>query len=128
MIVAGIGCKKGVTKEEVLMAIRSALAMHGLEASQIEAMAVPDMKSDEPGIREAAREFGLVVRAVGRESLEREASRTLSHSQRSIEATGAPSASEASALAAAGASARLFGPRIAVGPVTCALAIGEAAR
>lgn len=128
MIVAGIGSKKDVTKDQVLAAICAALTMHGLETSQIEAIAVPELKSDDPGIREAARELGLVVMVVSREDLEREAGRTLSHSQLSIDATGVPSASEASALSAAGDSARLLGPRIAVGPATCALAISEAAR
>ena len=36
--------------------------------------------------------------------------------------TGVPSVSEAAALAAAGPTARLIAPRIAVGPATCALA------
>ena len=37
--------------------------------------------------------------------------------------TGVPSVSEAAALAAAGPGARLLGPRVAVGPATCALAV-----
>jgi cobalt-precorrin 5A hydrolase len=50
--------------------------------------------------------------------------RTLSHSEASLSAAGTPSVSEAAALAAAGEGARLAGPRIAVGPVTCAIAFG----
>jgi len=36
---------------------------------------------------------------------------------------GVPSVSETAALAAAGEGVRLLGPRIVVGPVTCAIAI-----
>jgi len=36
--------------------------------------------------------------------------------------TGVPSLAEAAALAAAGPTARLIAPRVAVGPATCALA------
>ena len=50
--------------------------------------------------------------------------RTLSQSAQSLAVTGTPSVSEAAALAAAGEGSRLLGPRIVVGNVTCALAIG----
>jgi cobalt-precorrin 5A hydrolase len=43
---------------------------------------------------------------------------------RSLEVAGVASVSEAAALATAGEGARLAGPRIAVGPVTCAIAFG----
>ena len=49
--------------------------------------------------------------------------RLLSRSEASRAATGSASASEAAALAAAGPSARLVGPRLAVGAVTCAIAV-----
>nr|WP_051069136.1 cobalamin biosynthesis protein [Mesorhizobium metallidurans] len=47
----------------------------------------------------------------------------LSHSDLSQRLAGTPSVSEASALAAAGAGAKLLGPRTVFGPVTCAIAI-----
>jgi cobalt-precorrin 5A hydrolase len=53
---------------------------------------------------------------------------TLTRSELSQALVGVPSVSEHAALVAAGQGARLFGPRIVVGPVTCALAIsGDAA-
>ncbi|XIK08888.1 cobalamin biosynthesis protein [Mesorhizobium sp. AaZ16] len=56
------------------------------------------------------------------------AANTLTHSARSQAVAGTPSVAEAAALAAAGEGARLLGPRIVVGPVTCALATsGDAA-
>ena len=53
---------------------------------------------------------------------------SLSRSAASRAATGSGSASEAAALAAAGPAARLVGPRLALGPVTCAIAVAEGAR
>ena len=50
---------------------------------------------------------------------------TLSWSAASVRATGVGSASEAAALAAAGPRARLVGPRLVVGRVTCAVAVTE---
>jgi cobalt-precorrin 5A hydrolase len=56
-------------------------------------------------------------------ALEQAGARAVTRSQRVRALTGVPSLSEAAALAAAGPSARLLAPRIAVGPATCALAI-----
>lgn len=122
MIVAGLGCRKGVTETQVLDAIHAGLAHYRVPLSAVEALAVPEQKTSEPAIHAAARSLGLVVLVIGRGSLEREADRTLSKSQASWRATGTPSASEGAALAAIGARARLLGPRVALGPVTCALA------
>ena len=47
---------------------------------------------------------------------------TLTHSELSQALAGVPSVSEVAALIAASAGARLLGPRIVIGPVTCALA------
>ncbi|MEQ1953123.1 cobalamin biosynthesis protein [Mesorhizobium sp. CN2-181] len=125
MIVAGIGCKSGVSEEEVLAAIRAALGAHDLEAEELEALAVPEQKTGEPAIHAAAQALGLVVLVIGRTELANAGDRTVTRSNRSLEATGAPSASEAAALAAIGPKGKLLGPRVAVGPVTCALASDE---
>lgn len=122
MIVAGLGCRRGVTEEEVLAAVRAALAAHAVEPQDIEALAVPEQKSDEAAIHDAARALGVTVLVIGRPALEAAASRTLTSSMRSLAATGAPSASEAAALAAIGDPGALLGPRIVTGSVTCALA------
>ena len=125
MIVAGVGSRTGATEAEVLAAIRAALAAHSVETGELEALAVPEQKTDEPAIHKAAQTLKLVVLVIGRAELQTAGERTLTHSDRSIEATGAPSASEAAALAAIGPRGKLLGPRVAVGPVTCALATDE---
>lgn len=122
MIVAGIGCRKGVSAEAVLAAIDSALSQHGLTAA--DALATVPLKRDEPGILAAATRLGLELVVVTDEALRVAEAGTLSRSAASLAATGTASASEAAALAVAGAGSRLMGPRISVGSVTCAIATG----
>ncbi len=122
MIVAGIGCRKNVGVSDVLAAIQGACARHGIDLAQIEAIAVAEVKAEEQAIHAAAHALNLVVQVIGTASLQTTSNGSLSNSALSIEVAGVPSASEAAALAAVGPAARLLGPRIAVGPVTCALA------
>jgi cobalt-precorrin 5A hydrolase len=189
MIVAGVGCRKGVSAAEVIAAVEAALETHGLAIGALSSLATTAFKREERAIFEAGRELGLQVIVVeipphpasaslghplpvgernvsaveanraaaatdaaavradtshrneqiagdGKRSLlpngEKVAAKrpdegavlhTLTRSELSQAIAGVPSVSEHAALAAAGQGARLFGPRIAVGPVTCALAI-----
>ncbi|CDX29752.1 Cobalamin biosynthesis protein G CbiG [Mesorhizobium plurifarium] len=161
MMVAGIGSRKGVSVEEVLAAIETALEAHGLAMTALSALATTEFKRKEEAIFAAGRKLSLPVIVVdgagaepprpltqpplrsadlsprGEEAAsvgadlfsppgrrwpegpdEGAASRNLSQ-----ELAGTPSVSEASALAVAGAGARLLGPRTVLGPVTCAIAI-----
>ena len=122
MIVAGVGCKKGVTVTEVLAAVETALEAHGLTLAALSLMATARMKRDEAGIIAAGAQLNLPVILVD-DGVLREMS-VLSHSDLSLSVAGVPSVSEAAALAAAGEGARLAGPRIVVGPATCAIAFG----
>lgn len=127
MIVAGLGSRKGVALRDVLGAIEAALAAQGLSAAALSALATASLKREEEGILSAGRALGLPVIIVEEDGLASAASRTLTRSEPSRRAAGSPSVCEAAALAAAGAKARLAGPRIVAGPVTCAIAIsGEA--
>ncbi|WP_432288066.1 cobalamin biosynthesis protein [Aminobacter sp. BA135] len=126
MMVAGIGCRKGAAREDILSAIETALEAHGLAITALTALATATLKRDEPGILAAARRLDLPLLVVDDEALAAAASRTLSHSQASQDAAATPSVSEASALAAAGADASLLGPRTIVGPATCAIATSGA--
>lgn len=109
MRVAGLGCRRGVDLGEVLAALQG--------AGPVDLLAVPPAKADEPALRAAAVHLGLplVVAEAGAFA----SARTLTVTA----ATGAPSASEAAALAAAGPGARLTGPRRIAGRVTCAVAV-----
>jgi hypothetical protein len=59
---------------------------------------------------------------ISQSDLEAANAATLTHSEHSMAAMNVHSVAEAAALAGAGPASRLLGPRVAVGPVTCALA------
>ena len=121
MIVAGVGCRRGVDAEAVLAGIAAGLSHYGLSAAQLDALATVPLKAAEPGLHAAAGQLGLNLIVVTEAALD--SAKTLSRSPASLAQTGTPSASEAAALAAAGPLGRLLGPRIATGTVTCAIAI-----
>jgi cobalt-precorrin 5A hydrolase len=122
MIVAGIGCRKGVSTEQVVAAVESALQTHGLSPASLSGLAAAKLKADEQAIFAAGNELRLPVFLVDRAALRMVSLRSLTQSAASLVATGTPSVSETAALAAAGQSARLLGPRTVLGPVTCAIA------
>jgi cobalt-precorrin 5A hydrolase len=122
MIVAGIGCRKDVRAEEVLAAIDAALAEHGLERAALGALATAPLKREEAAIRMAGAFLWLDVVVAEEETLKAAGSRTLSRSAPSLAAADVLSVSEAAALAIAGEGGVLLGPRLVLGPVTCAIA------
>ena len=116
-MVAGIGCRAGVSAEQVESALAAALGPGFLSC-----IATPTAKGHEPGIIAAAAARGVPLVLISQPDLEAASAATLTHSDHSIAAMNVPSVAEAAALAGAGPASRLLGPRIAVGPVTCALA------
>ncbi|MBZ9965388.1 cobalamin biosynthesis protein [Mesorhizobium sp. BR1-1-2] len=128
MMVAGIGSRKGVSVEDVLAAIETALEAHGLAMSALSALATATLKKDEQAIAAAGRTLNLPVIVIDEAVLKAASTKALSNSSLSQDLAGTASVSEASALAVAGEGARLLGPRTVLGPVTCAIAIsGDAA-
>jgi cobalt-precorrin 5A hydrolase len=125
VIVAGVGCRKAISAAQVESAIEAALLHNRLAGRQISLIAVPAVKGTEAGIVAAAAARGVLLVLIAQHALEAADARTLTRSVRSMDALNVHSVAEAAALAAAGPNARLLAPRIAVGPVTCALAEGE---
>jgi cobalt-precorrin 5A hydrolase len=147
LMVAGIGCRSGVSAEQVEAAIEAAMGAIGTTSRTLTALATPAAKGHEPGIIAAAASRGIPLMSISQSALEAANSATLTRSQHSMAAMNVHSVAEASAVAAAAeladttaiasgdnaraagaaraggkATPRLLGPRIAVGPVTCALA------
>ncbi|HZP08016.1 cobalamin biosynthesis protein [Methyloceanibacter sp.] len=122
MIVAGIGCRKGASQAEVEAAIDEAFAQAKRGRETLRLIATSDGKGNEPGIVAAAEARGVPLLRVSPADLEAAGTRTQSFSPRVKALVGVPSVAEAAALAAGGPKATLLLPRIAVGPVTCALA------
>jgi cobalt-precorrin 5A hydrolase len=123
MIVAGIGCRKGATAEEVDAAIEVALQETGQSRGALTSLATSDGKGSEPGLVDAAAANGLELVLIRPAALQAAGPRTKSFSPRVKEMFGVPSVAEAAALAAAGPDAALLAPRTIVGPVTCAIAV-----
>jgi cobalt-precorrin 5A hydrolase len=128
MIVAGVGCRKGVLAADIKAAIVAALAETGVAASELRLIATAAAKGSEPGVVAAASAIGVPLVLIAPGDLAAAATRATTRSERVIALVGVASVAEAAALAAAGPAARLMAPRIVVGPATCALAVsGEVA-
>ena len=125
MIAAGIGCRKAISAAQVEAALAAAAQSNSLVDGGLSLIAAPAVKGTEAGLVAAAAARGVPLRLIPQPMLEAANSRTLTHSAQSMAAMNVHSVAEAAALAAAGPNARLLAPRIAVGPVTCALAEGE---
>jgi cobalt-precorrin 5A hydrolase len=128
MIVAGVGCRKGVRAADIEAAILAAFARAGVAASELRLIATSAAKGGEPGIAAAASAIGVPLVLIQHVDLTAAGMRAMTRSERVIALTGVPSIAEAAALAAGGPAARLIAPRIAVGPATCALAESGEAR
>jgi cobalt-precorrin 5A hydrolase len=152
MIVAGIGCRTGVSAEAVLAILRDAAGhvVPGLDPGTYPSgrpagvgppqrvgprvkpagdgaswsLAVPEFRRAEPGIGEAAAALGVDILWIARAALKGEQGRCLTRSARAEAEVGLACVAEAAALAGAGPGSRLVLPRIARGGVTCAVAEG----
>jgi len=122
MIVAGVGCKRGAPASDVDAAIHAALARAGVAAEALDVIATAEMKRGEAGIETVAAKLGVGVVHVSDADLLAARPHTETRSARVLAVAGVPSVAEAAALAAAGPSSRLIGPRLVVGAATCALA------
>jgi cobalt-precorrin 5A hydrolase len=128
MIVAGVGCRKGVQPGEIRAVIFTALERAGIAVPELGAIATISTKSRERGIEVAASVMRVPLVLLPPADLLAVSMRVATRSERTKALAGVPSVAEAAALAAGGATARLIAPRIVVGPATCALAVVEDAR
>jgi cobalt-precorrin 5A hydrolase len=58
-LVAGVGCNRGTSAEEITGAIETVLREHGLSIKSMTGLATVDAKRDEAGLIEAAQRLGL---------------------------------------------------------------------
>ncbi len=125
-MVAGIGCRAGVSGEQVLAAIEAAMEkLHAMQVTQhgtLVAIATPTSKANEPGIRAAAEVRGLPLLAIAQPDLEAADAATVTRSAHAMAAMNVHSVAEAAALAGAAALAQALGA-----DATAALARGAPA-
>jgi len=122
LFIAGIGFSSKASATDIVQAVQRAMHDHNLDPSQLHHLACLDTKRQSKPLETAARDLGLSLIFVDHPAATLAGGRGSTHSQLSIDATDLPSASEAAALAAAGATSTLLAARSCHGPVTCALA------
>jgi len=122
IVAIGVGCRAGVSGETIAALARRALAESGEPEGERRVFTL-EAKAAEAGILEAARLIGAKLIPLPLAALQAEATRVLTPSKAVETRFGAPNIAEASALAGAGAGARLVGPRLAMGGATCAVAL-----
>ena len=98
-LVAGVGCSRGASAEEILDLLDSALREAGLSRKSVAALASIDVKSDEAGLLEAADALGVPLHF--RSAGELDAIEVPNPSPVVAGAVGTPSVAEAAALLAA---------------------------
>lgn len=125
VIVAGIGCRSGVSADEVVAALDTALLRADLTRQEIGKLATGALKVQEAGLNEAAERLCMPLFHMTEQELASVNDRLLTTSPMSLAVTGSGSLCEAAALVAAGADSRLLSPRFVLAGVTIALAIGD---
>jgi cobalt-precorrin 5A hydrolase len=125
MIVAGVGCRRGTSADELERVVRLALGFFQLAPERLDAIATESAKATEPAFQEVARRLSVTLSACTVLDLDRVAGQVLTTSLLVLAAKGVPSIAEGSALVVAGRNARLLGTRLVTEGATCAIAIGE---
>ena len=96
-LVAGVGCSRGAKAGEILALLDRSLREAGLSKMSVASLVSIDVKSDEAGLLEAAKELGLPLRFYAAEEL---SAMEVPNPSRVVEgAVGTPSVAEAAALA-----------------------------
>lgn len=122
MIVVGVGFRRGVAADEIVMLVEQALERAALAPDSLSRLATIEVLATQPAFSEAARRLNAIASSVAAPDLANAAPRVRTQSARSIAAHGVGSVAEAAALAAAGPRAELILERIASSSATCALA------
>ena len=122
ILIAGVGCERGTSAEEVIGLIASTLSTAGLSPLSLAAIASVDIKADEAALHAAAEHFGVPLRLFNVGELDAERSRLVTPSSIVEAEIGTPGVAEAAALKAGS----LAAPKRKSARATCA--IGRAAQ
>ncbi len=119
-IIVGIGCRKGITKEQIESALVQVLMTHQLALKDIKALASIDRKREEQGIVELAKDLQVPFVTYSTEELQKVES--VSVTSTFVEQTvGVDNVCERAARVASG-QGMLIQPKTCIGPVTISLA------
>lgn len=119
-LVAGMGCNRNTSMEEIRDLLLSVLKQFGLSRLSLSAIATIDLKSDEAGLIELASDMGVALHFFSKQQLCR-VEDVPTPSTMAIKHVGVPSVCEAAAILA-GRSGRLIVPKHRTRNVTVAVA------
>ena len=98
-LIAGIGCKRGISTEKIFNAVTQACEMINQPVARIKLLASVDIKSNEQGLIEFAKNLGVEIKFFGVEELEKKIVEYKLSESEFVKATlGAGNVCEAAAL------------------------------
>lgn len=119
----GVGASRGCPVDEMQALVASLMADHDLSPHIIAGVYSVDLKADEPAVLKIAEHLAVPMRFYSPKLLDQETPRVAAPSQVVFDEIGTHSVAEASALAAAGASAVMIAGKRKTAHATAALAI-----
>ncbi len=119
-LIVGVGCRRGTAASAIVAAIEEALTLAGCHLAGVRLLASADIKADEAGLGEAARQLGLPLRLIAAEEI-RHTARKFEESAFVREKVDLPAVAEPAALLA-GRRTRLVLPKQILHGVTVAIA------
>jgi cobalt-precorrin 5A hydrolase/precorrin-3B C17-methyltransferase len=117
-LVAGIGCERGASAEEIISLVTTTLASANLSAQSLAALGTVDLKADEAALHAAARHFNVPLHVFTVAQLNGVRSRLVTPSAIVEAEIGTPGVAEAAALQAGA----LIVPKQKSRRATCAIA------
>lgn len=117
-LAVGIGCRRGTSREAISEHLERTLHQNGLAVDSVALLATADIKADEVGLLELARDHGWPLLSYSTEQLVTVDAPTPSQNVQRL--VGVPSVAEASAILAAGGN--LIVPKTKAQAVTVAVA------
>lgn len=119
-ILVGVGCRRGTPAENIRQAVNTALRTSDIALDRVRYLATADIKRNEPGILEAARDMGLALRMISSERI-RAAAAAFTHNEFVKEKVNLPAVAEPAALLA-GWRTSLIRKKTIINGVTIAIA------
>jgi len=119
-LTVGIGCRRGTPAERIIAAIRGGLEKAGATLGEVRFLASAELKANEPGLLQAARELGLGLRFISAGEI-LSTTKRFRHSDFVAEKINLPAVAEPSALLA-GRRTLLILPKTIINGVTVAVA------
>jgi cobalt-precorrin 5A hydrolase len=124
-LVAGVGSRKGVSKDAVINALESSMKLLKLSLKRLDLISTGDMKRYEQGIIDASNELGVPLKVIPNESLKNFQHPDCGVSDFVMEKFGVPGVSEPCAIISAGKSSQLIFKKTAFNGVTVAITLSN---